>query len=362
MLILAGAIVIITALAIALSKIIPMLLLIAGVIAFGTWVFVKSGKLEITKLVDYIRDLLDKLRKLIGEKEEELQQVKGDPADFSLLQLLSMANEEERAGLEKFVGTSFESPEQFDLTVRKKATHDIRSLIKRIKGVEKEFSIASYSDMLDLVGNKLKLKREGRIDRDFEAHLVKTAFDKMVESMDEKDRKLLEHEIAKYADAHLGKKNLTFALSSSGLVAANLGGFATYTMASSLLAGVSSSLGVGLPFAAYTTLSSALSAVMGPIGIITLGSWGLHKITSPNIKVTILTVLAVASIRERLMFEFPEKRQRLKKEIESYKQQQDELEVLQAKVNSASMLDAIFKAVTNSKNHEAIEHLPETEE
>ena len=62
--------------------------------------------------------------------------------------------------------------------------------------------------MLDLVGNKLKLSREDRTDQDFEAHLVKTVFNKMVESMDEKNRKLSEHEIAKYAEIHLGEKIL----------------------------------------------------------------------------------------------------------------------------------------------------------
>jgi len=199
-------------------------------------------------------------------------------------------------------------------------------IVKRIKGVDKDLALATYSDMLDLTGKNFKENRDGQSDREFERHLVQEAFEKMVGAMGEKDRKLLEHEISKYADKHLGKKNLDIALSSGGVLAANLGGFATYTMASSLLAGAGSTLGMTLPFAAYTTLSSTLSVVLGPVGIGALGLWGLHKITSPNIKVTILIVLAVAAIRERLIFEYPQKRTKIEKDLESLMMQKITLE------------------------------------
>ena len=60
--------------------------------------------------------------------------------------------------------------------------------------------------MLDLTGKRFKLKRDNRSDREFEKHVVQAAFEKMVEAMDEKDLKLLEHEISKYAEKYLGKK------------------------------------------------------------------------------------------------------------------------------------------------------------
>ena len=356
-----GAVVVLGALAIALSKIIPALIVIAGSVAVATWCFLKIRKMELATLIQYIRDVLDKLFRLLKEKEDDLRQFEGNPAKFSLKEILSLANEEERNGLAEFTGIKFEDAEQFDFAVRKKATNDIRSLIKRIKGVDKELSIATYSDMIDLAGEKFKLNRGGRKDRDFEAHLVKTAFEKMVDTMDDKDREVLEREISKYAEEHLGKKNLDLALASGGLVAANLGGFATYTMASSLLAGVSSTFGVALPFAAYTTLSSTLAVALGPVGLIALGSWGLHKITSPNIKTTILTVLAVASIRERLIFEYPEKRDELKKEIDNLAHQISDLETLLGRAILANKPDEAFLAIAQDINPEAIEHLPKTD-
>lgn len=313
-------------LAISISKIIPTLLLMIAGIAASIWVFIKIRNTELSTFFSQIRSALQKLLDLLHGKQDELRALDKDPSEFSLLELLSNANEEEREALEKFSGIKFEDEGQFEKAVRTKASHDVAVIVKRIKGVDKDLALATYSDMLDLTGKNFKENRDGRSDREFERHLVQEAFEKMVGAMGEKDRKLLEHEISKYADKHLGKKNLDIALSSGGVLAANLGGFATYTMASSLLAGAGSTLGMTLPFAAYTTLSSTLSVVLGPVGIGALGLWGLHKITSPNIKVTILIVLAVAAIRERLIFEYPQKRTKIEKDLESLMMQKITLE------------------------------------
>ena len=313
-------------LAISISKIIPTLLLMIAGIAASIWVFIKIRNTEFSTLFSQIKSALQKLLDLLHGKQDELRALDKDPSEFSLLELLSNANEEEREALEKFSGIKFEDEGQFEKAVRTKASHDVAVIVKRIKGVDKDLALATYSDMLDLTGKNFKENRDGRSDREFERHLVQEAFEKMVGAMGEKDRKLLEHEISKYADKHLGKKNLDIALSSGGVLAANLGGFATYTMASSLLAGAGSTLGMTLPFAAYTTLSSTLSVVLGPVGIGALGLWGLHKITSPNIKVTILIVLAVAAIRERLIFEYPQKRTKIEKDLESLMMQKITLE------------------------------------
>ena len=198
--------------------------------------------------------------------------------------------------------------------------------IKRIQGVDHSLALATYSDMLDLVGDHFKTSRDGKNNRDFEAELVEVAFKQMVGPMDQKDREVLVHEIKRYAEENLGQSNLAITLSSSGLLVGKLAGFTTYTMASSLLAGLGSMTGVSLPFAAYTTLSSALSAVLGPIGFGALGVWGLHKIASPDLKVTIMVVLAVAAIRERLIFERSLKMGDVRNQLDSLVQEKDILQ------------------------------------
>jgi uncharacterized protein YaaW (UPF0174 family) len=245
--------------------------------------------------------------------------------------------------------------------VRKKATNGIEAFIKRVKGVDKEFAIADYSDMLDLAGSQFKLNRDSRNDRDFEAHIVKFAFEKMIESMDEKDRKLLEHEISKYAEQHLGKKNLNITLTAGGLLRPKLGGFATYTMATTLLAGISAAFGVTLPFGVYTGLVATLRTVMGPIGIGAISLWGLHKITSADVKTTILIVLAVASIRERLICEYLEKLKTIKEDIESGLQQISVVEARLARISLDDKPDTAFLGTMQDISPEAIEHLPKAD-
>ena len=352
----AALLVVCAALSIALSKIVPTLFMIIAGGVGSIWLILKVRRIELSTFISHVKDMILRLLNLLRDKQEELKDLDGDPAQFSLIELLSHANSEEREGLENFSGTKFEDESQFELSVRKKATHDVVAFIKRVKGVDKDLALATYSDMLDLIGNNFKIERESRSDRDFEAHLVQTAFDNMVDAMDEKDRKLLEHEIATYAETHLGKKNLDIALSSGGLLAANLGGFATYTMASSLLAGVGSTLGMTLPFAAYTTLSSALSVALGPIGIGALGLWGLHKITSPNLKVTILVVLSIASIRERLIFEYPQKRRELENEIENILMQREELENFLLRIQEAKTPNEVFAAISAMDLPKSIEN------
>jgi uncharacterized protein YaaW (UPF0174 family) len=343
-------------LAISISKIIPTLLLMIAGIAASIWVFIKIRNTEFSTLFSQIKSALQKLLDLLHGKQDELRALDKDPSEFSLLELLSNANEEEREALEKFSGIKFEDEGQFEKAVRTKASHDVAVIVKRIKGVDKDLALATYSDMLDLTGKNFKENRDGQSDREFERHLVQEAFEKMVGAMGEKDRKLLEHEISKYADKHLGKKNLDIALSSGGVLAANLGGFATYTMASSLLAGAGSTLGMTLPFAAYTTLSSTLSVVLGPVGIGALGLWGLHKITSPNIKVTILIVLAVAAIRERLIFEYPQKRTEIEKDLESLMMQKITLENFLSQLETLKTPKEAYALLADEVRLKAIDH------
>ena len=54
--------------------------------------------------------------------------------------------------------------------------------------------------MLHLVGDHFKEKRNGQNYRDFEKILVEVAFKEMIDSMDDKDREILDHEIKKYGE------------------------------------------------------------------------------------------------------------------------------------------------------------------
>ena len=64
--------------------------------ALSVWGFLKIRKMELSTLIDYICDVIKKISDLLKEKEDELDQLEGDPARFTLLQLLSFVNDDEK--------------------------------------------------------------------------------------------------------------------------------------------------------------------------------------------------------------------------------------------------------------------------
>lgn len=83
----------------------------------------------------------------------------------------------------------------------------------------------------------------------------------------------------------------------AALSAAQLSGFGVYVLASSGLAAVTGAIGVTLPFAVYTGLTSAISVVIGPAGWAVLGVAILHKLGRPDSRKRLAAVLAVAALR-----------------------------------------------------------------
>lgn len=72
----------------------------------------------------------------------------------------------------------------------------------------------------------------------------------------------------------------TFAL----LAAAQASGFGTYLAATTALGFLTHAVGLTLPFAVYTGLSSTVAFLIGPIGWLSVGLWGAWKATGPNWK------------------------------------------------------------------------------
>lgn len=81
------------------------------------------------------------------------------------------------------------------------------------------------------------------------------------------------------------------------MVLGNLGGFATYTLMSTVLSTVTFG---ALGFGAYTAASSLLSLVLGPVGWIAMGGAAVHALAKPELKVTIPLVANIAMIRQRV--------------------------------------------------------------
>ena len=83
------------------------------------------------------------------------------------------------------------------------------------------------------------------------------------------------------------------------LTAAQLSGFGVYLLASTSLGALTATLGVTLPFAVYTTMSSTIAALIGPVGWIGAGLFTIWKLTGPNYKRLIPAILYVVMLRSK---------------------------------------------------------------
>jgi uncharacterized protein YaaW (UPF0174 family) len=131
-----------------------------------------------------------------------------------------------------------------------------------------------------------------------ELALQKKAFEKVVAAMPagERERFLAEF-AASTREPSLGKE----ALLGGGIVAANLSGFGLYLASSTALGAITSAIGVTLPFAVYTGMSSTLAVLIGPVGWVALGGWVLHKLGKPDPNKVVAGTLLIANVRQRLI-------------------------------------------------------------
>lgn len=87
----------------------------------------------------------------------------------------------------------------------------------------------------------------------------------------------------------------------AALGAANATGFGVYMASTTALGFVTHAVGVTLPFAVYTGLTSTIAVVIGPIGWLSAGLWGAWRLTSPEWKKIVsglIYLIAVNSAKE----------------------------------------------------------------
>lgn len=139
-------------------------------------------------------------------------------------------------------------------------------------------------------GNRCAENFELRIIR----HILKATYDKL--KPEEKER--FHQELARVASSLKADTDPKSLVGTAALMAvANLGGFATYTLMSSILSTVS--LGA-LGFGAYTAASSLLSIAIGPVGWVALGTVAAYKLGKPNLEKTVPFAATVGMIRQRI--------------------------------------------------------------
>jgi hypothetical protein len=133
-------------------------------------------------------------------------------------------------------------------------------------------------------------------------------FDKILSDTRKRLTKDQWNEILSAAESVARQHGKTLARETTGfglLAAAQMSGFGVYMLGSTLLGAINGALGLGLGFGAFTGLSSAISAIIGPIGWGVLGLFAAFKLAAPNYKKILPVVITVVMYRKLLESQEP---------------------------------------------------------
>lgn len=98
--------------------------------------------------------------------------------------------------------------------------------------------------------------------------------------------------------------NLKGPLRAAGaLGAANALGFSLYTSATTALGFVTHAVGISLPFAAYTGMSTTIAAIIGPAGWLAVGFYTFYRLTSANWKKLTPAIIYLIQAKEAAQWE-----------------------------------------------------------
>lgn len=217
-----------------------------------------------------------------------------------LYDLLNRASLADRTNLQRLIGAGF-GPEP-----RLLCDH-FRFLRAGVLG--QLFDRRSYkqlvTDVADHVGIDWGILARGRNWRDLSTHeiedaIVVTTLQKVFQHLPDVDRRRIAIELGKESR----DPNLVYNLVSGGvLILARASGFQVYLLATTATAALAGTLGIALPFAVYTTLTSALGIVLGPIGWIGFGFSLLLGLNTANWSRLVPGVIYLSYINHKLRSE-----------------------------------------------------------
>jgi uncharacterized protein YaaW (UPF0174 family) len=159
----------------------------------------------------------------------------------------------------------------------------------------------TYRALLLSICAELKIESVEKIEtEELEQKIVMKFLQDTVEKLSEKEKKELEEKLMSLDDSVVNKE----LLASSGLMATIVGlnatGFGAYMAASSALGALSHGLGITFAFSTYTTMSSVLAGLLGPIGIGTAAIAILASISQSQPKKVLPAVIYIAMLRNQL--------------------------------------------------------------
>lgn len=180
------------------------------------------------------------------------------------------------------------------------------------------FKSKSYEDIVKELAGKLEIPKNGSV-AEIESNICQKVLKLIEENMTPEQRKKIDEEIER-AVKKLGFKgslNKKAIIAAGGyfafLTTAQLSGFGIYLLSTTLLGMVSHAIGITLPFVVYTSLTKAISLIIGPAGWIIGGLIFLtNLLKQPEYEILIPAIAYIRLLREKYFGEAARKRNLLK--------------------------------------------------
>jgi len=168
-------------------------------------------------------------------------------------------------------------------------------------GLHKTFGATppTYNEILRKIGKHVGLKRKIQGNKELERCIAQKVWSDAWSRFTPQQRKEFDRKLQDYAATNHSSKLTGVALTGAGMLGAQLGGFATYMMASTAVGVLTGAMGITLPFAAYMGMSSIIGTVIGPPGWIALGLVTLWKLGKPDLAKITAAVCTICMIRAR---------------------------------------------------------------
>lgn len=155
------------------------------------------------------------------------------------------------------------------------------------------------TDVADHVGIDWLATLNGRKWKDLKTEEIETAvvvklFQDMLDKLTPEQRQKLIMEMQRDND---DPRLETLLMGGGAMTLARMSGFGVYLMASTMLGGLTSALGITLPFAIYMGMSQTIALVLGPVGWVALAGGAIFALNQPNWNRLTLAVLYISAIR-----------------------------------------------------------------
>jgi uncharacterized protein YaaW (UPF0174 family) len=160
----------------------------------------------------------------------------------------------------------------------------------------------SYKEIIKKTLDKHKIQyklyeTEKELEIRLAQHVMETVWNKMTDEQKAEMEEQLQKEAARF-----DKTGETIAGGSivAAMVAGNVSGFGVYLLASTSLGALTGWIGVTLPFAVYTGMSSVISVILGPVGWASLGLAAIWSVGSPNYQRLTQAILYISALRAKI--------------------------------------------------------------